>query len=155
MTTELTMPLVMAYIGLGLMVALSGIGSAIGVSIAGNATVGTIKKKESAFGQCMILSALAGTQGLYGFGGFFIMYTSIVPELTLLQGMGVFGAGIILGVVAMVSAIYQGSLAANGIAGIGQGHDVFGKTLVLAVFPELYAIVAFAATFLIKGAIFA
>jgi len=154
MTTELTLPLVMAYIGLGLMVALSGIGSAIGVSIAGNATIGTIKKKESAFGQCMILSALAGTQGLYGFGGFFIMYTSIAPELTLLQGMGVFGAGIILGVVAMISAIYQGALAANGIAGIGQGHDVFGKTLVLAVFPELYAIVAFAATFLIKGAIF-
>jgi len=54
----------------------------------------------------------------------------------------------------MISAIYQGALAANGIAGIGQGHDVFGKTLVLAVFPELYAIVAFAATFLIKGAIF-
>ncbi len=64
MTTELTLPLVMAYVGLGLMVALSGVGSAIGVSIAGNATIGTIKKKESAFGQCMILSALAGTQGL-------------------------------------------------------------------------------------------
>ncbi|NBC09320.1 MAG: V-type ATP synthase subunit K, partial [Bacteroidetes bacterium] len=31
------------------------------------------------------------------------------------------------------------------------GYDVFGKTMVLAVFPELYAIVAFAATFLINA----
>ena len=35
-------------------------------------------------------------------------------------------------------------------AGIGSGHDIFGKTMVLAVFPELYAIIAFAATFLIS-----
>lgn len=147
--------LVMAYIGLGLMVGLAGIGSAMGVSIAGNATIGTLKKKEEAFGQCMILSALAGTQGLYGFGGFFIMYTQITENLTMLQGMGIFAAGFALGLVGLVSAIKQGGIAANGVAGIGQGHDVFGKTLVLAVFPELYAIVAFAATFLINGNIFA
>ncbi|MBO5956124.1 MAG: V-type ATP synthase subunit K, partial [Bacteroidales bacterium] len=33
------------------------------------------------------------------------------------------------------------------------GHDVFGKTLILAAFPELYAIIAVAATFLISSAI--
>lgn len=153
--TVMTLPLIMAYIGLGLMVGLSGIGSAIGVSVAGNATIGTIKKREDAFGNCMVLSALAGTQGLYGFGGFFIMYSNVTAEITLLQGMGVFGAGLALGSVALVSAVQQGGIAANGVAGIGQGHDVFGKTLVLAVFPELYAIVAFAVTFLINGAIFA
>lgn len=150
----MTLPLVMAYIGLGLMVGLAGIGSAMGVSIAGNATIGTIKKKPGAFGNCMVLSALAGTQGLYGFGGFFIMYSNVTADITLLQGMGVFAAGLALGVVALFSAVQQGGIAANGVAGIGQGHDVFGKTLVLAVFPELYAIVAFAVTFLINGQIF-
>ncbi|MFO7810442.1 MAG: V-type ATP synthase subunit K [Candidatus Delongbacteria bacterium] len=153
--TATTLPLIMAYIGLGLMVGLAGIGSAMGVSIAGNATIGTIKKREEAFGNCMVLSALAGTQGLYGFGGFFIMYTNITAGITLVQGMGVFAAGLALGIVALFSAVQQGGIAANGVAGIGQGHDVFGKTLVLAVFPELYAIVAFAAAFLINGQIFA
>ena len=62
--TVMTLPLIMAYIGLGIMVGLSGIGSAIGVSVAGNATIGTIKKREDAFGNCMVLSALAATQGL-------------------------------------------------------------------------------------------
>ncbi len=150
----MTLPLVMAYIGLALMVGLAGIGSAMGVSIAGNATIGTIKKKPDAFGNCMVLSALAGTQGLYGFGGFFIMYSNVTADISLLQGMGVFAAGLALGVVALFSAVQQGGIAANGVAGIGQGHDVFGKTLVLAVFPELYAIVAFAVTFLINGQIF-
>ena len=44
---------------------------------------------------------------------------------------------------------------ANGIAAIGQGHNVFSNTLILAVFPELYAIVALAATFLIGSALVA
>ncbi len=152
---ESSIPLVMAYIGLGLMVGLAGVGSAIGVSIPGNATIGTIKKKDEAFGQCMILSALAGTQGLYGFGGFFLVFENLSESITLVQGMGVFASGFMLGLVCLFSAIQQGGIAANGVAGIGQGHDVFGKTLVLAVFPELYAIVAFAAFFLLNGNIFA
>lgn len=146
---------ILAYIGLGLMVGLAGVGSAIGVSIGGNATVGSLKKRDEGFGQYMILSALPGTQGLYGFAGFFIMNTPdlIRPEMTMLQGIAVFAAGFTLGLVGLISAIKQGQVCANGIAAIGSGHNVFGKTMVLAVFPELYAIVAFAATFLIKGAI--
>ncbi|MCD6661524.1 MAG: V-type ATP synthase subunit K, partial [Lentimicrobium sp.] len=52
-----------------------------------------------------------------------------------------------------LSAIKQGQVCANGIAAIGAGHNVFGNTLILAVFPELYAIIAFAATFLISASI--
>ena len=44
-------------------------------------------------------------------------------------------------------------LATNGIAAIGNGNDVMGKTLILAAFPELYAILGVAATFLISNAI--
>ena len=51
------------------------------------------------------------------------------------------------------SAIRQGQVCANGIAGIGSGYDVFGKTLILAAFPELYAIVSLAAVFMIGGSI--
>ena len=48
-------------------------------------------------------------------------------------------SGIALGLVALFSAIRQGQVCANGIAAIGPGHNVFGNTLILAVFPELYA----------------
>lgn len=149
------MELVLAYIGLGLMVFLSGTGSAIGVSIGGQAAIGALKRREDAFGNYMLLSALPGTQGLYGFAGFFIINSSGVlsPEITMLQGAAILGAGIILGGVGLFSAIQQGKICGNGINALAGGHDVFGKTMILAVFPELYAIIGFAATFLINASI--
>ena len=61
--------LLLAYMGIAIMLILSGIGSAFGVTIAGNAAVGALKKNESAFGNFLVLTALPGTQGLYGFAG--------------------------------------------------------------------------------------
>jgi len=147
--------IILAYAGLGLMVGLSGVGSAIGVSIGGNATVGALKKNEDAFGSYMLLSALPSTQGLYGFAGFFIFNNSgvLTSEMTMVQGMTILAAGFALGLVCLISAMQQGRICANGIAGIGAGYDVFGKTMVLGVFPELYAIVAFAAAFLMYASL--
>jgi V/A-type H+-transporting ATPase subunit K len=99
----------------------------------------------------MVLSALPGTQGLYGFLGYFLLAKYLVAGITMFQAAAIFGAGLALGCVGLLSAIRQGQVCANGIAGIGAGYDVFGKTLILAVFPELYAIVALAATFMIGG----
>lgn len=153
----MTTAVILAYVGLGLMIAVAGIGSAIGVAAGGNATIGALKKNDEAFGSYMLLSALPGTQGLYGFAGFFIinskLSTFIVDgdlQLSLYQGAAVFSAGFALGFVGLLSGMKQGSVCASGITGIGAGHNIFGKTMVLAVFPELYAIIAFAATFLIS-----
>ncbi len=146
-------PIVIAYIGIAIMIALSGIGSTYGVTISGNAAIGAMRKKPEAFGSFLVLSALPGTQGLYGFGGYFIMSGVLTPDITLLQAIAVLGAGITLGLLGVFSAIRQGQVCANGINGIGQGYDVFGNTLILAVFPELYAILGFAATFMINAAI--
>ena len=147
-----------AYVGIAIMVGLSGIGSAYGVTIAGNASIGALKKNDSAFGNFLVLTALPGTQGLYGFAGYFMfqsIFGVLTPAITGIQAAAVLGSGIALGLVALFSAIRQGQVCANGIAAIGQGHNVFGNTLILAVFPELYAIVALAATFLIGSALVA
>ena len=138
---------------MGLRLGVSGIGSAYGVTLGGNATVGALKKNDEAFGNYMVLCALPGTQGLYGFLGFFLLQGVLTPEITWLQAAAVFGVDLGLGFVCLFSAIRQGQVCANGIIGIGSGYDVFGKTLILAVFPELYAIVAVAATFMISTAI--
>jgi len=104
--------IVFAYIGIGLMLALTGIGSAYGVSIGGNASIGALKKNSDAFGNYLVLSALPGTQGLYGFAGFFIFNTSgvLTADITWLQAGAVFGAGIALGLVGLFSAIRQGQV---------------------------------------------
>ena len=146
-------PILVAYIGVGLMVGLSGIGSSYGVTIAGNAAVGAMKKNASAFGNYMILSAMAASQGLYGFAGYFIVSGHLTPDITWIQASGILGAGLVMGFVGLFSSIRQAQLCANGITAIGNGNNVFGNTLILAAFPELYAILAFAAVFLINGAI--
>ncbi|MDZ7740169.1 MAG: V-type ATP synthase subunit K [Bacteroidales bacterium] len=145
-------PVILAYTGLALMLVLAGIGSAIGVSMGGNASVGALKKKPDAFGNYMLLSALPGTQGLYGFAGFFVINSQgvIQASMSMTQGVAILAAGVALGFVGLFSAMKQGGVTSNGIAAIGSGHDVFGSTMILAVFPELYAIIAFAATFLIS-----
>ena len=150
------MNLFIAYIGIAVMVGLSGIGSAYGVTIAGNAAIGALKKNDTAFGNFLVLTALPGTQGLYGFAGYFMfqnIFNVLTPEITFFQSMATLAAGLALGFIGLLSAIRQGQVCANGVVSIGQGHDAFGNTLILAVFPELYAIVALAAAFLIGSAI--
>ncbi len=145
---------ILAMIGLGLMIGLSGAGSAIGTAIGGSAVVGMLKKKPDGFGNGMVLAALPATQGLYGFVGF-IMYNgalaSIGEKMTTLQGSVVLGAGLALGLAALVSAIQQGKVCANGISAIGSGHNVFGNTMILAAFPEFYAILALVAAILMQS----
>ena len=127
------MELILGYLGLGLVLALAGIGSAIGTTIAGNAAEGALKKKPEASCNYMVLSALPATQGIYGFVAFFMMRSMENPAV-------VFGVGLSVGLVCMLSAIRQGQVCANGIVGISQGHNVFTNTLIYAALPEFYAI---------------
>ena len=145
--------LILAYLGVVLMVGVAGIASAVGTAICGQAAVGSMKKNGSAFGSYMILSALPGSQGLYGFVCFFMVQGLISADMSMIQSAAVFGAGLLVGIVNLAAAIYQAKVCASGIAAIGNGHDVMGKTLILAAFPELYAILTVAATFLISNAV--
>jgi V/A-type H+-transporting ATPase subunit K len=146
-------PILLAYIGLGIMVGLSGIGSIYGVSISGNAAIGAMKKDPDSFGNYMVLSALPSTQGLYGFVGYFVMSGAVVPGMDLATAAGVFGAGLAMGLAGLFSGIRQGEVCDNGVAAIGAGHKVFGNTMILGVFPELYAILGLLVVILINGAI--
>ena len=145
--------LILAYLGVVLMVGVAGIASAVGTAMCGQTAVGAMKKNNGAFGSYMILSALPGSQGLYGFVCFFMVQKLLVESISMYQAAAVFGAGLLVGIVNLAAAIYQAKVCANGIAAIGNGHDVMGKTLILGAFPELYAILTVAATFLISNII--
>lgn len=145
--------ILLAYIGVFLMIGVTGIGSIIGTCIAGNATIGAMKKNSAVFGNGMILTALPGSQGLYGFVGYFMIKGFLVPEITMLQAVAIFAGGLIMAGVCAYSSIRQSQVCANGIAAIGNGHKVFGNTLILAAYPELYAILAVATVFLISTSI--
>ena len=135
---------ILGFIGLACMLGLSGIGSAIGTTIAGNAAEGALKKNPEKSSSYMILSAMPATQGLYGFVAFFLWLGKDFAT----DGIALFAIGLAAGLTFLFSSIRQGQVCANGIIGISQGHDVFTKTLIYGALPELYAILALVATFM-------
>ncbi len=127
---------ILGYLGMGLMLALAGVGSSIGTTIAGNAAEGALKINPEKSGNYLVLSAIPATQGIYGFVAFFMWLSRDLAT----QGPLMFGVGVSVGLVCLISAIRQGMVCANGIVGISQGHDVFTNTLIYAALPEFYAI---------------
>ena len=130
--------LMLGYLGIGLVLSLAGIGSAYGTTIAGNAAEGALKIKPEASGSYLVLSALPATQGIYGFVAFFMMLFKLKEDPA--SGLILFGVGLSVGLVCMLSAIRQGQVCANGIVGISQGHKVMTNTLIYGALPEFYAI---------------
>ena len=110
-------PILLAYLGIALMTGLTFIGSSYGVTIAGNAVVGAMKKNPDALGTYIALSALPSSQGLYGFVGYFMMQKFLVDSITMLNATAIFGAGLVLGFAGLFSSIRQAEVCANGIAG--------------------------------------
>ena len=136
---------ILGYLGLGLMLGLAGVGSSIGTTIAGNAAEGALKKNPEKSSSYMILSAMPATQGLYGFVAFLMWLGKDFAA----DGAMLFGVGISVCLVCLMSAIRQGQVCANGIVGISQGHDVQTNTMIYAALPEFYAILALVAALMI------
>lgn len=129
---------ILGYIGLGAVLALAGIGSAYGTTIAGNAAEGALKKSPESSGSFIALTAVPATQGIYGFVAFLIMMGRLNSDPSL--GLKTFGIGLFVGIVCMLSSIRQGQVCANGIIGISQGHKLLASTFIYAALPEFYAI---------------
>ena len=133
---------ILGYLGLGLMLGLSGIGSCYGTTIAGNAAEGALKKDPTKATSYMILSAIPASQGLYGFVAFIM---GILNRDLSTEGPLLLGIGLGVGLTCLFSAIRQGQVCANGIVGLAQGHNVMAQTLIYAALPALYGILSLVA----------
>jgi len=147
------MEIILAYIGIAILTGGAFFGSALGVTICGKATIAAMKKNPNAFGVYIPLSALPSSQGLYGFVGYIMLQKFLVPEITTLQAWAIFFIGIMMAITCIYSAIRQAQVCAHGIVATADGFDVFAATMVMAVFPELYAILSLLVTILVAGSI--
>ncbi|MDD2397500.1 MAG: V-type ATP synthase subunit K [Sedimentibacter sp.] len=139
--------------------ALAGIGSAIGVGIAGSAAAGVVAEDPKKFGSTLILQALPGTQGIYGLLIAFIILNKIgllggsMTELTAAQGGFFLAAALPIGIVGIISAIHQGKVAATGIMLVGKRPEEIAKAMVYAAMVETYAVLALLISFLMINGI--
>ena len=135
----------LAVLGAALAVGLGGIGSAMGVGIAGEAAAGLIAEDPDKFGQTLILQALPGTQGIYGFlVGIMVMlncgFLGGNAALTASQGMYVLAACLPCALTGLISGIHQGRVAAAGINVVAKRPNEVSKAMIYAAMVETYAI---------------
>ena len=151
---SLTLGQVLALFGAALAVGLPGIGSARGVGIVGESAAGLVTEDPGKFGQALILQALPGTQGIYGFLAGFLTIQKIgllagnLVDLTPAQGWLIFVACMPITIVGFLSAIYQGRVAAAGIGIVSKRPEEVAKGITFAAMVETYAVLALLATIL-------
>ncbi|MDD6920755.1 MAG: V-type ATP synthase subunit K [Eubacteriales bacterium] len=127
---------------------LAGIGSAVGVGIAGEAAAGVLAEDPKKFGKTLILQALPGTQGIYGLLMAFLIFIKTgllgggLLDLTVEQGLWVLASGIPIGLIGIWSGIAQGKAAAAGLMLMGKRPDQMAKGIIYAAMVETYAIFA-------------
>jgi V/A-type H+-transporting ATPase subunit K len=140
--------LALAILGAAVATFLAGIGSAVGIGIAGQTGAGVVSEDPDKFGLTIVLTALPGTQGIYGLiMGFLILFRIGViggepMDLTIPQGLSMLFAGLPIGFVGWMSAIYQGKAVASGIQLIAKRPEEFGKAMIYGVMVETYAVFA-------------
>lgn len=138
--------MIISTMGAALAIGLAGIGSAIGISLTGQAAAGLVSEEPDRFGQALVLQLLPGTQGIYG----------LLVAFLILMGNGVIGGGTIsaaqgwiyffgalpTAIVGLFSAIAQGKTAVAGIALLGKRPEEQGKAITMAIMVETYAVLA-------------
>lgn len=140
--------LAFAIAGAALAALLSGMGSAKGVGMVGEAAAGLISEDPSKFTKVLILQILPGTQGLYGFiTAIMVMIrihllTGTLSTLTTAQGLQVFAACLPMAFVGYFSAIGQAKVAASGVSVVAKKPDQQSKAMVLSAMVETYAVLA-------------
>ncbi len=135
--------LIFGILGAALAVSLSGMGSAKGVGLGGQAAAAVMVDEPEKFGKSLILQLLPGTQGLYGFVIAIMVTTELNAQLDLQTGIAIFLACLPVALVGYYSAIHQGKVSVAGIQLLAKNEDQFTKGIIYAVMVETYAILAF------------
>lgn len=141
------MGIVFALLGAALAALMAGIGSAIGVGMAGEAAAGVVTEDPQKFGKVLILQLLPGTQGIYGLLIAFMTLTQIGilggdSEISVAKGLLYFAACLPMAFVGLWSAMKQARAAVSGIALVAKRPDQMGKSMIFAAMVETYAILA-------------
>lgn len=142
-----------ALVGAACSVFLAGTGSSMGVGLAGRAANGVLSEDPEKFPTMLLLVALPGTQGIYGFliGILVIMKLGLlggtVPTVTVEQGLRILIACLPIAVSGLTSAIHQGKVCAAGIAVAAKRPESAMKALIYGAMVETYAVLALVVSF--------
>ncbi len=142
------MGIIYALTGAALAVFLSGTGSSIGIGYAGREANGVLSEEPEKFGIMLLLVALPGTQGIYGFLTGFLVLMKVgilggaIKTVTVFQGLQILVSCLPIAVSGLFSAIHQGKVCAAGIAVASKHPESSMKAMVYGALVETYAVLA-------------
>lgn len=137
----------------------AGIGSAIGVGMAGEAASGVLTEDPDKFGQTLLLQALPGTQGIYGLLIAFLIISKIgllsgqVVDVNMTQGIMIFISAMPIAIVGYFSAIAQARASVAAIGIIAKRPEEIAKSMTYPAMVETYAVLALLVSFLMLNGI--
>lgn len=147
--------IMLAISGASLAAVLAGIGSILGVRTAGQASAGLVSENPDMFGKVLLLTALPGSQGIYGFLAAIIIANATgllagnAADISVAQGLQVLMAALPVAFAGLLSGMYQGRVAAAGVNITAKKPDASGKAVILAAIVETYAVLGLLVTILL------
>ena len=139
----------LGWTGIYAPLALGAIGSMVGCSRAGQAAIGALLETESGHGRFIGVSAMPSSQTIYGI----VVTLTLNQEVTINNGPGMFGIGLLAGLALMVSGFAQGSACASSISASKSKAEIFGISLAPAAVVEGFAVFAFVFALVLAGGI--
>ncbi|MFH1508808.1 MAG: V-type ATP synthase subunit K [bacterium] len=152
------MGIALAILGAALSAFLAGIGSVLGVGVAGQAGSGVVSEDPEKFGKVLLLQALPGTQGIYGFLGAFWVILKLdllsggIPISTSI-GWQILFACLPIAFAGLMSGWFQGKVSAAGMGVVAKKPAESGKAIILSALVETYAVLGLLATILLINGI--
>jgi len=150
--------LLYSLIGAAISIFLCGSGSSIGVALAGREANGVLSEEPEKFGNMLLLVALPGTQGIYGFLTSFLVMMKIgilggkIASISPATGLQILISCLPIAISGFSSAIYQGKVCAAGISVASKHPEASMKALVYGALVETYAVLGLVASiFLLMG----
>jgi len=147
-----------AMLGGAIAAFMGGYGSSIGIGTAGSAANGVLSEKPEKFGTMLLLVALPGTQGIYGFLTAFLVILKVQLlggsplNITTVQGLQILAACLPVAIAGFGSGANQGRVCAAGIAVAAKQPEASMKAMVYAAMVETYAVLGLVVTyFLLNG----
>ncbi len=134
-------------IGCALSMGIAGIGSAMGLMLAGSSAVAVTGEKPELFGKCLVFQVLPMTQAVYGLltaillmmGAGLLGGSGGADLSNPMIGLSAIGIGLVVGLTG-ISAANQGQVASSSIAATARNPDVAARGIIYTVMPETIAI---------------
>jgi len=136
----------LVILGGAMSVIFGGIGSIVGVARAGKAASALISEEPEKFGKALVLEALPGTQGIYGFLIAILAFQKIglltgnVQAISMATAWELFFASLAGALCCLFSALFQSKVCVAGVQVLAKKPEEAGKAVILAAMVETYAV---------------